>query len=439
MNSPVRSRMPAGVRGRRLGGLPRFRLMRILFLNNFYYVRGGSEKVMFEEMRLLREAGHRVEIFSRTHARNKSATYNKFFPPAIETQHVRFSMNSLITAQEMIYSKHARRCLREVIRSFHPDLAHAHNIYGRLSLSVLDALREVGVPVVLTLHDLKLLCPSYLMLHKGSVCERCKGKKFYHAVITRCHKNSYLASFVYALESWINLFFRKYHSVHKFIVPSSFLKRKLVDYGWNESKIVHIPNLIRLDHVPLNRHDGNYLLYMGRLSPEKGVSTLLRAYEHLTNQIPLMIAGDGPERESIKQYVRDKRIPVSFCGYLTGKALSDTIKRAKAVVVPSECYENAPLAILEAFAMGKPVIGTNIGGIPEMIEDGVNGFLFEPSNPAALAERIHRLFALPEDAIISMGVAGREKAEKQFRPERHYELLMEVYSAAIKQPSKISG
>lgn len=409
-------------------------MMRILFLNNFHYIRGGSEKVMFEEVRLLRENGNAVEVFSRAHARNEPATYQELFPPPIETQHVGFSMNSLVTVRELIYSERARRCLREVIRRFHPDVAHAHNIYGRLSLSVLDTLREVGVPVVMTLHDLKLLCPSYLMLNNGNVCERCKGKKFYHAVFTRCHKKSYLASFVYALESWINLSFRKYDSVYKYIAPSNFLKRKLVDYGWNEFKIAYIPNFIRLDNVPHNRCAGKYLLYMGRLSPEKGVSTLLHAYEHLKIKIPLMIAGDGPERESLQQYVCSKKIPVSFFGYLTGQALSDALKGAKAIVIPSECYENAPLAILEAFAAGKPVLGSNIGGIPEMIEDGVNGFLFEPFNPVSLAERIHKLFALPEDAIISMGVAGREKAEKQFNLERHLKLLMEVYTAAINKP-----
>lgn len=413
--------------------------MRILFINNFNYIRGGSEKVMFEEMRLLRKNGHVVEVFSRDHELNEAASYREFFPPAIETQHVRFSLNSLVALRELIYSWRSRRCLREVIRRFHPDLVHAHNIYGRLSLSVLDELQANGLPVVLTLHDLKLLCPSYLMLNNGKVCERCKGNKFYHAVFARCHKQSYLASFVYALESWINHSFRKYDSVHQYIAPSNFLKRKCIEYGWKESKISHVPNFIRSDSVPQNRRKGTYLLYMGRLSPEKGVSTLLRAYEHLNNPIPLKVVGEGQERKSLELYARMKGIPVSFCGYLTGQALSDALDGAKAVVLPSECYENAPLTILEAFASGKPVLGSNIGGIPEMIEDGVNGFLFEPFNPPSLARSINRLCSLPEDAIISMGIAGREKAKKEFSPERHYVLLMDVYATATEKAGMFSG
>jgi glycosyltransferase involved in cell wall biosynthesis len=338
------------------------------------------------------------------------------------------------TVEQLIYSRCVRHGLREVIRRFNPGLAHAHNIYGRLSLSALDELKSAGVPVVMTLHDLKLLCPSYLMLNGGAVCERCKGNKFYHAVLTRCHKKSYPASFVYALESWINHSFGKYGSVRRFITPSYFLQNKCVEYGWDRSRLSYIPNFIDLGLVPEYRAGGEYLLYMGRLSREKGVGTLLQAYRRLKRPIPLMIVGDGPEREALERGAHAAGIPVSFAGYLKGSALTDALSGARGVVMPSEWYENAPLTLLESFAAGKPVIGSRIGGISEMIEHGVNGFLFEPFNMRSLAEAIDRFLSLPEMEIASMAQAARAKVEQNFSPKRHYSDLMEVYSHALGKP-----
>jgi len=405
--------------------------MNVLFLNNFYYLRGGSEKVLFEEMRLLSEAGHRVAVYARGHEKNEPAEFAEFFPPPLDTENLRPSIKTVRTVKELIYSRAARRGLREVLERFRPDIAHAHNIYGRLSLSVLDELRAAGVPVVMTLHDLKLICPSYLMLNRGAVCERCKGGKFRHAVLTKCHKGSYPASLVYALESWINYRFGKYDSVHRFITPSRFLRNKCMEFGWDIRKFEYIPNFIDLSQIPAYRAGGEYFLYIGRLSREKGVHTLLRAYQSLKVPIPLKIVGDGPEREALEREAWTAGLQVQFTGYLSGLQLTEALVGARGVVMPSEWYENAPLSLMEAFAAGKPVIGARIGGIPEMIDEGVNGFLFEAGNVAALAETLAKFLSLSGAEITSMGQAARAKIEREFTAERHVAMLIDLYRTQL--------
>lgn len=411
--------------------------MKILFLNNFYYLRGGSERVLFDEMRLLREAGHEVAIYSRGHEKNEPAEFARFFPAPLETERFGLSCASVRTVKELIYSSNAREGLREVIKCFNPDIAHAHNIYGRLSLSVLDELKSTGVPVVMTLHDLKMLCPSYLMLNKGKVCELCKGGHYANAFLTRCHKGSYPASFVYALESWINHTFGKYDSVHRFITPSRFLRDKCVEYGCDEVKIEYIPNFVDPSWMAECPAGGEYLLYMGRLSREKGINTLLRAYGHLKSPIPLKIIGEGPERRAFEREASDAGLQATFTGYLGGSQLKEALAGSRVVVVPSECYENAPMSILEAMAHGKPVIGARIGGIPEMIDDGVTGYLFEPGNAADLQCKLEQFLSLPDAKVAEMGSAARQKVAKEHDAAGHFAVLMQIYLKALNGiPSK---
>ena len=415
--------------------------MRVLFLNNFFYLRGGSERVLFEEMRMLKEAGHEVAVFSRANRQNEASEYERYFPPDIDTETGGISLRTLKTAKELIYSASAKEGIEKLVEQFKPDIAHAHNIYGRLSLSVLDGLKEKRVPTVLTLHDYKLLCPNYLMLNHGEICERCKGRKFRNAFYTRCHKNSYPASAIYAFESWFNHSFGKYNSVRAFISPSRFLHEKAVDFGLDPKRVDFIPNFIDTKKIPISDAPGAHLLYLGRLSPEKGITTLLRAFTilcsvHLSPKlgnidIPLLIVGDGPLRRDLEAAFARSDDHIRFSGYLSGKLLKDAITGARAVVMPSEWYENAPLSLIEAFAYGKPVIGTRIGGIPEMIDDGLNGLLFEPGNVEDLKDKLAIAMNLSDMEIRKMGMAAREKIEKEYNAELHYERLVAVYQRAI--------
>ena len=405
--------------------------MRILFLNNFCYLRGGSERVLFEEMRMLKEAGHEVAVFSRANPQNASSAYDRYFPPEIHTERVQLSAGALGTVKELIYSNTARLCLRKVLAEFNPDIAHAHNIYGRLTTSVLDELHSNGIPTIMTLHDLKLICPSYLMLNKGSVCEECKGGRYYRAVINKCHKDSYVASAVYALESWLNHTLKRYDSIRYFVSPSRFLREKCIEFGLPPDKIVYLPNFIDANTVETTVQPGKYLLYVGRLSREKGVKTLLGAMGKLQNSISLYIVGDGPERANLERFTSQSQIDVSFAGHMKGTLLNEAFNHAKAVVMPSECYENAPLTILEAFAHGKPVVGARIGGIPEMIDDGVDGYLFEAGDVDDLRSKIEQVMNLKDEECVQLGNAGREKVLRSFSAEVHYYQLMATYRKTL--------
>jgi glycosyltransferase involved in cell wall biosynthesis len=408
--------------------------MRILFLNNFNYLRGGSEKVMLEEMDLLSQTDHEVAVFARSHERNDPAEFSEFFPPAMDTEQLGVSLKTPGTVCQLIYSRSARLGLREVLYRFRPDVAHAHNIYGRLSLSVVDELEAQGIPVVMTLHDLKPLCPSYLMLNHGKICELCQGKHFYQAVLTRCHKNSLVGSTIYAVESYLNRIFGKYAKITRFIAPSSFLRDKFVQFGWPLEKLVYLPNFIEYFPDDTIQTARNYWLCFGRLSREKGVRTLLMAYSALSSPPPLVIAGDGPHRSELETLAQETRMPVSFTGHLNQADIQTTLRHAKVVIMPSECYENAPLSLLEAFAYGKPVVGSRIGGIPEMIEDGINGLLFEAGSIEDLRTKLKLITKLPDERLAAMGYAGKQMVTTHFSAPVHYKGLISIYEDVLTRP-----
>jgi glycosyltransferase involved in cell wall biosynthesis len=405
--------------------------MKILMLNNFYYLRGGSERVMFEEMRMLKDAGHEVEVYTRRFHLNVQSTYERCFPSEIEREKFTYSLNGLRTLMEILYSHPARKGLRQIVGDFKPDIVHAHNIHGGLSASVLDELRLLEIPTVLTLHDLKLLCPSYLMLDHNNVCEACKGRRFYNAIRRKCHKNSYIASSIYAAESFLNHLFNKYHSVTFFVSPSLFLRQKHIDYGFDPQKIVYLPNSVDYKGNATRSDAGKYLLYFGRLSPEKGIFNLIRAHAQLCKPIELRIVGAGESKIELEAMVQPDRQTVTFLGYLTGDELSETIRNAKFVIVPSECYENAPMSILEAFAHGKPVVGSRIGGIPELIDNGVNGYLFEPGNENDLKEKLETILSVTDASVESMSRASYITVETRFGNDKHIKDLLSVYNRAL--------
>jgi glycosyltransferase involved in cell wall biosynthesis len=407
--------------------------LKILFLNNFNYLRGGSEKVLFDEVEMLNLSGHETAIYSRANKLNIATEYDKYFPPEIDTERFSLSLNTLGTVKKLIYSSDARQCLERLLKKFKPDIVHAHNIYGRLSLSVLDVLKKENIPVVMTLHDYKFLCPSYLMLNHGEICERCKGRRYINAFVTKCHKNSYTASAVYAFESWFNHRFRKYDSVKIFISPSRFLQTKVLESGLKPDRITFLPNQINAKQIAVNESAGSYLLYFGRLSREKGVDTLLNAWSGLDTDLSLIIVGDGPERTRLEDMAKEKNSNVTFKGYLSGQTLQDLIAGARGVVMPSEWYENAPISLLEACAHGKPVIGARIGGIPEMIRDGETGLLFESGNIIDLQNKINQFIGMNSKDIVAMGKAARKKIEIENSPEAHFDGLLKIYHRAMEQ------
>jgi len=251
-------------------------------------------------------------------------------------------------------------------------------------------------------------------------------------VLARCHKNSYLASGIYAAESYFSGFFNKYAAVNLFIAPSRFLLNKHQEFGWNPDRFVHIPNPARLNGTETAPGAGGHVLFFGRLSREKGVRTLIEAFTKTQTEVQLAIAGDGADRAALEAMAaRQGKGRIRFLGFLTAEPLGRAIDSARAVVVPSEWYENAPMAILEAFSHGKPVIGARIGGVPEMIDDGVNGFLFEPGDAEDLRNKLESFLALPEGRVREMGRAARSTVQTEYSAASHYNRLMQAYSTAM--------
>jgi glycosyltransferase involved in cell wall biosynthesis len=298
------------------------------------------------------------------------------------------------------------------------------------------------VPVVQTVHDWKLLCPTYLMLCHGEVCERCAGGNVAHCVIHRCNRGSLLRSAVSAVESAAAGARDAYRPVRRFLCPSRFLLTKLRERGIAAERLVHLPLFVDPARLALGtdapNRGGEFALYVGRLSPEKGVRTLAAAARRAPH-VPLKIAGEGPlAAELARERERGGLDHVELLGALAGDALIALWRSARFTVVPSECYENSPLVVLESFALGKPVIGSRLGGVLELVgEDGAAGRLVPPRDPEALAAAMAALWA-DRDAAMAMGEAGRARVAARHTPEAHWAGLSAAYAAAG-APIRVEG
>lgn len=398
--------------------------MKIVFANNYFYIRGGSERVFFDEAYMLGSYGHKVAFFSRHFHKNLFSEYSKSFASNLEYENVSI-IKKISASFRIVYSYECKNSFDNLLRFFNPDVIHAHNIYGRLTTSIIEAAKKRKIPVVMTLHDYKLICPSYLMFLNDEICELCKGKKFFYCILKKCHKQSLNSSLIYTIESYYNSIFKKYDWIRYFICPSKFILEKHVEIGIPYEKLIYLPNFINANNFEPNFNCGEYILFAGRLSKEKGILTLLKAVKEI--DIPVKVVGDGSLRDKLDDYVKENKINnVFFEGYKSGEELKNLFRGAIFLIFPSEWYENAPMTILEAFAYGKPVIGTDIGGIPEMIVENKTGLLFSPRNYQELREKIHFLLSYPS-FITQMGKNAREKVEKEYNAKTHYELLMDIY------------
>jgi glycosyltransferase involved in cell wall biosynthesis len=315
-----------------------------------------------------------------------------------------------------VYSFDAARRLRDLVRRTRPTVAHLHNFHHQLSPSIVDVLRREGVPAVHTLHDYKVLCPNYLLYTEGEVCERCCRGCYVHAVVHRCVRNARAASLVACIEMTLQRAARTLdRGIRLFISPSRFLARKLEEYGTDPARIRVVPNGIDIGAITpgAGEGEGEGFLYVGRLSREKGLPTLLAAVEQAP-RVRLTIAGTGPSEPEIRRRV-DAGLSsrVRFLGQLSREEVAQQIAAARAVVIPSEWYENAPMSVLETLAAGVPVVGADIGGIPELVCDGETGLLFPPRDAGALAACLQRLDAEPQLAQ-RLGSAGRRLVEERY-------------------------
>jgi glycosyltransferase involved in cell wall biosynthesis len=398
----------------------------LLSINNYLYRRGGAEVVFLEQNRLFEEIGWQVVPFAMRHPNNMPNEWDRYFVREIEFGEAYTLGQKAVRAQKITYSFEARRQMGRLIGEAHPDIAHAHNVYHHISPSFFGLLKARGVPTVLTLHDLKLACPAYKMLTHDGVCERCKGGALWNVVRHRCVKGSLALSTVILVESAVHRLLGCYSdNVDRFVVPSRFYLGKFVEWGWPSERFVHIPNFVDLEKLMPRGTPGIRFVYFGRLGPEKGLGTFVRALA--LARVKGRIVGTGPEEGALRRLAEETGADVEFLGYRSGEGLLDAIASSRAMVLPSEWYENAPMSVMETYALERPVIGADIGGIPELIREGETGSLFKSGNVEELAAQLRRYADLPDSAIVRMGRSGRRWMAQDFTAERYRERLLDLY------------
>ena len=425
--------------------------MKILLVNKFHYRKGGAETYYLTVGSELERMGHEVAYFSMKHPNNLPCKWDKYFVTQREYNDVKNPLSAARDGIALIYSPEAKRNFQAICEEFCPDVVHLNNVHRQITLSILDApyLKEHHVPVFYTAHDYVTICPGYLMLDgEGRVCDAClEDGKYRHCIENRCVKGSRAKSTLAALEASFNRAHRSSERIDRVIAPSSFMRSKLIEGGWPEGKVVALQNfaddaiLARVSGVAddVTDRESPYLLFFGRLSAEKGVDVLLRAFDAAAPSLPrdmrLIVVGDGPDATEFRELAAslDSASRIEFAGYQTGDALQTYVERASLAIASSRWRENMPYSIVEAFAAGTPVVGTRIGGIPELVADGVTGFACEPGDVATMADAMVRGAETFLDApvYVRMQESCRAYVRENCSRDKFMDQLVELYEEAV--------
>ena len=399
---------------------------RLLSVNNYHYRRGGADAVYLDHAEVLAAEGFEPAFFSMLHPDNLPTSWSRYFVDEIELGRADLPIAKVTKASKVVWSFEAQRKLRRLLADHRVDLAHLHNVYHHLSPSILSTLHGAGIPVVLTAHDLKLACPAYRMYNRNGICETCRDHSVLNVIRNRCINESLPASAVVAVESALQ---RRVHSyrkhVAKVVVPSRFFAAKFVEWGWPEDRFVHIPNYVDTTPLPPETRPGDEFVYVGRLSPEKGLLTLARAAS--VAGVRVRVAGTGPIEGELRALVASLGADVELVGHQSGEDLHDLVRGARALVLPSEWYENGPMSVLESMALGTPVIGADIGGIPEMVDEEV-GWTFPSGSVDALAATLEAVRAAADPVLVDKGRAARQRVEQQFSRAKYVRATLDLYA-----------
>lgn len=409
--------------------------MKILLIDVYHFNKGGAETVCFNTGKMLEEHGHKVIYFTLKWDKNDSSPYSKYFPESKETR--RGPLKQIKNLVSYFYHFEAAKKLEQLIKDEHPDLAHIHLMWGQITPSIFPVLRKHHIPILYTVHDFRIVCPAYTFRNgKGQICEQCRGKYFYRCIVNSCTKGNKLLSVVMAAEQYFrNAFFNPAKYIDGFIYVSNFTKNLQEKYMPTVKKI---PNIVLHNFsTSIVRHsksmpDEKYYLFFGRLSHEKGVQTLINAIEGIP-QCKLKVVGTGPLEDILKKQQKDMHIGnVEFLGYKSGKELADLVSEAYFVIVSSECYENNPMTIIEAYSVGTPVIGAKIGGIPEIVIDGKTGFQFESGNADDLREKLVHADKLNDNEYSELSANTIRFANENLSKDIYWEKLKAFYGRFIK-------
>ena len=384
--------------------------MKVLLIHSFFQNFNGEDALALAAKKLLEDHGHECIFYTQDNSETNNYTWQ---------QKARFPL-------ETIHSKRTVRDIKKIAQD-NIDVAYIHNIYPLISPSVYFTLRELEIPIVQIIHNYRFLCPNGYFFINGKPCEKCKTGAFHNAVRQRCYRNSYVFSSLYAFMIWRLRRSGIIDQIDAVICNTDFMRQKFIEAGISDKNIYIKPNFIETDHIESRPGSGDYVLYLGRLSEEKGLRPLLEVFEQLRD-IPLKIAGTGPLDTELRQYVEQKKMHhVEFLGFLSGAEKAQALENSLFTVVPSIWYDNFPVSLLEAYAAGKPVLASNSGCFPHIVEEGRSGLLFERGNSAALAEKIRWLYQHPNE-LTTMGRYARQLVETRYSPEATYQTLLAIFN-----------
>ena len=390
--------------------------MKILFIHNYYRFAGGEDSVVAAEINLLFTHGHQVELWFMD---------NKDFPPGLHGS-IRIKF---IAALNTTYSERSKNNVLTKLKAFKPDLVHVHNFFPQISPSIYDACLELNIPVVQTLHNYRLICPGAMLMRNGKICELCVTGSPYQAVLYNCYRDSTLSSLVVAkmvathrkLGTW-------QHKVNRYIALTDFAKAKFIEAGFPAEKISVKPNFVNdpFQHKsPVKRVTPPFGLFVGRISAEKGLHTLLKAWTLLEAPITLKVAGTGPLEQTIINQPN-----IEPLGLQPPAQISTLMQQAAFLILPSEWYEGFPLVLVEALAHGLPVLASNLGSMVNIIEDGKTGLLFEPGNVEDLATKLKWLLDNPDECN-RFGANARQVYLDKYTAKENFKQLIGVYKEAL--------
>ena len=385
----------------------------------------------------MEQNGHDVIVFSMENEKNYYSRFENYFVKSIDYNDNK-SFKKIKNGLKVIYSAEAYKKLTQLIKDTKPDIAHVNMFCHQLTPSIFYALKKGGIPVVYTSHNYKLVCPNYKLLSHNNVCKKCIKGSYRHCLANSCHKDSRAASGIVTLEAYIYRLLNTYRIMGRIICPSKFMYDTLKEAGYREDRLVMLHNFLSRDIFStgaslVKRNKNNTILYFGRLSDEKGIDTLLDARKKIPGEVKIKFIGTGPMEAYIKDRIEKEGLEnIELAGFVSGQPLYDEISLAKCTVISSKWYEVFGLTIIESFAVGTPVIGSDIGGISELIKPGRTGYLFETGNAEELSLCINMLLSLDEENYEVM-VHNCISESFKYSPDTYYNKLMNVYGEVVKQ------
>jgi glycosyltransferase involved in cell wall biosynthesis len=409
--------------------------MNILLVNTRHYYGGGDSTYTFNLARVLKQNRHRVSFFAMQNPRNLPDENEDLFVSHVDFRELNREKSlvaGIKVASRVIYSTEARRNFAIALDRVKPDIVHIQNIHGHITPSVIFEAKKRLLPVVWTLHDYKMICPNthFLIDTTEQICEACGNGNYYQAIFKRCKKGSLLASAMACAEAYAHRLMGVRNLPDLFLSPSGFLKAKLIERGFPRDKVAHLPLFLQDEMFARHGQDLGYLLFFAKLDPLKGIYTLIEACRK-TPEVKLKIAG-RVEDERVKELLETLPGNVEYLGMQQGEALRELICGARAAVLPSLWYENQPFSITEAFAAGKPVIASDLGGMTELVKHGERGLLVPPGNVEFFADAMTWMAEHPQEAQ-KMGQRAKEYALQAHSADAHYKKLMQLYGQVMRE------